>query len=133
MPWSSGGASYSRSIRFQIAFARWAASSAAVLQPLLEAVVVGGLGAVERGLEVGERVGGAEEVLARAVLEDRVERLAVLGHVDALDEHRGHPALVGVEDELLVADGEPALEPAGGVEDEVDAGEDRRAERRRDS
>ena len=27
MPGSIGGASYSRSIRFQIAFARWAASS----------------------------------------------------------------------------------------------------------
>ena len=52
---------------------------------------------------------------------DGVERLAVLGHVDAVDEDAHHPALVGVEDELLVADGQPALEPAGGVEHEVDA------------
>ena len=61
---------------------------------------------------------------------DRIERLAVLGQVDALDEDGHHPALVGVEDELLVADGEAALEPAGRVEDEVDAGEDRRLEGR---
>ena len=47
-----------------------------------------------------------------------------------LTKTAGHPALVGVEDELLVADGEPALEPAGGVEHEVDAGEDRRLEGR---
>ena len=64
---------------------------------------------------------------------DRVERLAVLGQVDALDEDGHHPALVGVEDELLVADGQPALEPAGGVEHEVDAAEDGRLERRRRS
>ena len=74
--------------------------------------------------------GVAEVMLAGRVGQDRVERLAVLRHVHAVDEHGHHSALVGVEDELLVADGEPALEPAGRVEDEVDAGEDRRLERR---
>src|SRR3954452_4143889 len=54
-----------------------------VLLPLLVGVVVGDLRAIERGLEVGERVGGAEEVLAGAVLADRVERLAVLRQVHA--------------------------------------------------
>ena len=34
-----------------------------------------------------------------------------------------HAELVAVEDELLVADREAALEPAGGVEHEVDAAE----------
>ena len=66
-----------------------------------------------------------------SLVTDRVDGLAVLGQVDAVDEDRGHPALVGIEDELLVADGEPALEPAGGMQDEVDAAEDRRVERRR--
>ena len=131
MPGSIGGASYSREHPLPDGVRALRGVEGAVLQPLLEAVVVGDLGAVERGLEVGQRVGRAEEVLARAVLDDRVDRLAVLGHVDALDEDRRHPALVGVEDELLVADRQPALEPAGRVEDEVDAGEDRRAERGR--
>ena len=35
-----------------------------------------------------------------------------------------HAAVVQVHDELLVAHGEPALEPAGGVEDEIRAGQD---------
>ena len=96
---------------------------------MLEGVVVGDLAPVEGVLEVGQGMGRPEIVLARVVGQDRVEGLAVLGQVDALHEDRGHPALVGVEDELLVADGEPPLEPAGGVEHEVDAGQDRRAER----
>ena len=121
--WSIGGASYSASIRFQMAFARWAASSEPSSAPLLEAVVVGGLGAVEGGLEVGQGVGAAEVVGARLVGQDRVERLAVLGQVDALRTRLHHPALVGVEDELLVADRQPAFEPARGVEHEVDPGQ----------
>src|SRR5207249_2119644 len=68
-----------------------------ILEPLLERVVVGGRGAVEGRLEVGEGVRVAEEVNARAVLADRVERLAVLGQVDALHEHAGHPALVEID------------------------------------
>src|SRR5690242_10942475 len=104
---------------------------ATVLEPLLERVVVGGLGSVEGRLEVRQRVGRPQVVLARGIREHRVERLAVLAHVDALHEDRRHPALVVVEDELLVADGQPALEPARRVKDEVDAGEDRWTERRR--
>ena len=74
--------------------------------------------------------GVAEEVLAGAVREDRLDGLAVLGQVDPLREHRRHAALVGVHDELLVADRQAALEPARGVEHEVDAGEDGRLEGR---
>src|SRR5439155_4976498 len=78
-----------------------------------------------------ERVRAAEEMLPGAIGADRVERLTVLREVDPLDEYSHHPALVGVDDELLVAHGQPALEPAGSMEDEVHAGEDRRLERRR--
>src|SRR4051794_22624160 len=60
---------------------------AAVLQPLLEAVVVGDLAPIEGCFEVRERVGGPEEVLTRPVLEDRVDRLAVLAEIDALHEY----------------------------------------------
>src|SRR5919198_156660 len=102
----------------------------AVLLPLLEAVVVGYRTPIKGRLEVRERVRGAEEVLTGPVLADGVEALPVLGQVDPTDEGRHHSALVGVEDELLVAAGEPALEPARGVEHEVDPGEDRRDERR---
>ncbi len=63
------------------------------------------------------------------VRQERVERLAVLGQVDPLAERVPHAELVGVEDELLVAHREPALEPAGGVEHEVRAGEHRRLHR----
>ncbi len=45
--------------------------------PLLEAVVVGDRRPVEGGLEVRQRVRRAEEVLARPVLDDRVDRLPV--------------------------------------------------------
>ena len=50
---------------FQIALARCDGVEAAVFEPLLVARVVGGRRAVEGVLEVGERVRGAEEVLAR--------------------------------------------------------------------
>src|SRR5262249_51495796 len=50
-------------------------------QPLLVAVVVGHLRPVERGLEVREGVGGAQEVLPGPVLDDRVDGLAVVGEV----------------------------------------------------
>ena len=114
-----------------MALARWVASRPPSSSHCSKRVVVGDLRAVEGRLEVGQGVAVAEEMEARAVLADRVEGLAVLGQVDPVDEDRGHPALVVVEDELLVADGEAALEPAGRVEDEVHAGEDRRLERGR--
>src|ERR1700720_678272 len=43
---------------------------AAVLDPLLEAGVVGHRGAIEGGLEVGQGVGGTEEMLTGAVVPD---------------------------------------------------------------
>ena len=63
----------------------------------------------------------SEEVVARLVLEDRVDRLTVLAEVDALHERRHTPELIAVEHELLVADRQPTLQPAGGMEHEVDA------------
>src|SRR3954447_14190700 len=52
---------------------------AAVDLPLLEGVVVRQLRPPERVLEVGQRVGGAQEMLARAATEHRVEGVAVIG------------------------------------------------------
>ena len=104
----------------------------AVLLPLLVAVVVGNVRAVEGALEVGQRVRIAEVSagparLARiassawpfSVMSTPLTSTCIIPHWSA------------VEDELLVADGEPALEPAGGVQDEVDPGEDRRLRGRR--
>ena len=71
----------------------------------------------------------AEEVRAGLVREEGVERLPVLREVHALAERVPHAELIGVEDELLVAHREPALEPAGGVENEVRAAEDGRLHR----
>ena len=62
--------------------ARWAASSPPSSSHCSKLRVVGGVRAVERRLEVGERVCGAEVVLAGRVLADGVERLAVLGQVE---------------------------------------------------
>ena len=70
----------------------------AVRQPLLVAVVVGRLGAIERVLEVGQRVRRAEEVLARAAIEQGAAALP-----DALSATG--PAI----------DHETAVVPAGGV------------------
>src|SRR4051812_20746073 len=88
---------------------------AAVDLPLFEGVIVRQLRPPEGVLEVRERVWRAKEMLARAAAEHRVERVAVVGDIDALDVGLGHRRLVLVEHELLVADGEPALEPAGGM------------------
>ena len=71
----------------------------------------------------------AEEVRAWLVREERFERLPVLRQVDAPAERVPHPELVCVEDELLVAHCEPALEPAGCVQDEVRAAEHGRLHR----
>ena len=75
---SIGGGSYSASRRLPDRVGALRGVEAAVFEPLLVAGVVGRGRAVERGLEVGERVRGAEEVLAGSVLADGVERLAVL-------------------------------------------------------
>src|SRR5262245_20946492 len=55
----------------------------AVNLPLLEGVVVRQLGTPEGGLEVGQRVRGAQEVLAGSTVQHGLEREAVVGQVDA--------------------------------------------------
>src|SRR3954469_14562849 len=92
----------------------------AVDLPLLEGVVVRQLRPPERVLEVGQGVRRAKEMLAGAAAEHRVEGIAVVSDIDALDVRLGHRRLVLVEHELLVADREAALEPARSVEVEVD-------------
>src|SRR5207302_611854 len=91
--------------------------------PLLEPVVVGERRAVEGRLEVRLRVGAAEEVLARTDLADGVERLAVLGQIHSREQRMHHARLIGVHHELLVAHGQTALEPPGGMQHEVDTRE----------
>ena len=91
--------------------------------PLLVAVVVGERRAIEGVLEIGLRVGAAEEVLAGPDLAHRIERLAVRRQIDAREQRVHHAGLVRVHHELLVAHGETALEPACGVQHEIDAGE----------
>src|SRR3954451_2606955 len=93
----------------------------AVDLPLLEGVVVRQLRPPERVLEVGQGVRRAEEMLARAAAEHRVEGIPVVGDIDALDVGFGHRRLVLVEHELLVPDREAALEPARSVKVEVDS------------
>src|SRR5579863_51158 len=51
--------------------------------PLLDTVVIGERRAVEGGLEIGLGVCTAEEVLARPDLTDGIERLPVVGKIDA--------------------------------------------------
>ncbi len=61
------------------------------------------LRAPEGVLEIGLRVGAAEEVRTRAHFADGIERLAVLGEIDALGEALEHGELIGVDDEFLIA------------------------------
>ena len=122
MPSSRGGASYSARRRFQARLARWRRVEPAVELPLLERVVVRQRRAPERRLEVGQRVRRAQEVLPGTAVEHRLEGVAVVGRVDAVQVRPGHRRLVLVEHELLVADGQTTLQPAGGVEVEVHAG-----------
>ena len=118
---SIGGISYSARRFFQTALARVRCIGCTVFCPLLEAGVVGDVAAIERGLEIGERVGSTQEVLPGSVVADGVDGLAVLRQIESLDERGHHPALVLVHDELLVADRQPALLPSGGVQHEVGA------------
>ena len=108
------------SIRFQIAFARWAASSEPSSSHCSKLLLSAISRAVERGLEVGERVRRCRGSAGPG----RSSRIASSAwpfsdRSTPFTKTAGHPALVGVEDELLVADREAALEPARGVEDEV--------------
>src|SRR6185312_6829297 len=66
-------------------------------------------------------VGGGEEMSTRANLGHRLDADLVGGgeyRLEQLGEHLQH---FDVEDELLVGRGQPALEPAGRVQDEVTA------------
>ena len=73
----------------------------------------------------------AEEVRAGPHLPDGVHRLCVLREIHPLEQARHLAAEIGVEDRLLVARDEPALEPPGGVVDEVRAGQHRHQQRPR--
>ena len=102
-----------------------------LVAPLLEGVVVGDCAFPERGLVVGERMRCAKEMLARPDLPERVERKRIV-----VDRKAAHPdmqrgAEIGVHHELLVAHREAALEPAGGMQDEIRAALDRRQHRHR--
>ena len=59
---------------------------ATVLGPLLKAGVIGRFRAIERGLEVGQGVAGAAEVVAGRVLLDRIDGLAIGREVEAFHE-----------------------------------------------
>ncbi len=100
-----------------------------VLLPLLETIIVGHDRAIKGPLEISLGVRRAEEMPAWTDFAQRVERLAVGGHIDALQQYAEHAGLVGVHDELLVAHRKAALEPAGRVQHEVDAGKRRRLQR----
>ena len=63
----------------------------------------------------------AEEVFAGADLADRIDRLTVLGEINAREQRVHHARLVYVEDEFLVAHREAAFEPAGRVQHEIHA------------
>jgi hypothetical protein len=71
----------------------------------------------------------AEEMLPGLVGEHGVDRLPVRRQVDAPRERVPHAELVGVEDELLVAHRQAALEPACGMQHEIHAAEQRRLHR----
>jgi hypothetical protein len=89
--------------------------------PLLDRVVVGDARAVERGLEIGLRVRAAEIVLAGRHLAESVDRLRVLGQVDAL---RASTCIIpswSQSSRTSRTRGEPALQPARRVQHEVDA------------
>jgi hypothetical protein len=99
------------------------------LLPLFERVVVGQVGVEEGGLVVAQRVRGAQEVLARPDLAKGIERKSVLIERKARADDVQEAALVKVHDELLVRHDETAFEPAGRMQHEVRAGEERRPER----
>ncbi len=74
-------------------------------------------------------VGAAEIVPARADLADGVHGLPRLAHVDAGGEAVQDAELVGIHDVFLVGGDQPALEPAAGMQHEVDPGEEADVER----
>ena len=76
-------------------------------------------------------MGAAQEMPAGFDLAEGIERLGIRGHVDAARHHVHHAELVEIHDEFLVGRGEAALHPAGRVEDEIGAGEQRRQQRLR--
>ena len=76
-----------------------------------------------------ERVRRAEEVPAGADLLVGAERERVLVDLERLELVLQHPQDLDVDDVLLVARHEAALEPAGGVHHEVRAGEEGRQHR----
>src|SRR5215217_1030330 len=102
---------------------------AAVARPAVEVLGRGQQRPVEALAEPLERVGGTEEVAALADLLVRAERQARLVDLQRRELVPQHPQQLDVDDELLVARHEAALEPAGRVHDEVGAGQERRQQR----
>src|SRR5436305_1173819 len=97
--------------------------------PSLEVLGRGEQRAVEAGAEPLQRVGGAEEVAAVADLLVGAVRQAGLVDLERRELLLQHAQHLDVDDELLVAGDESGLEPAGGVLDEVRAGQERRQHR----
>src|SRR6202000_1006002 len=89
--------------------------------PLLVAVVVSNIRAIESCLEIGLGMSAAKEMAAWANFADGVQGLAVLGQINTLGEGLHHAELIGIHDELLVAGGETAFEPARAMQHEIGA------------
>src|SRR5690242_544572 len=102
---------------------------APVLVPALVVLGGGDERPVKALAETLERVDGAKEVPALADLLVRRIRERLLVDLQRLERRVQHAQLLDVDDELLVAGDERRLEPAGGVHDEVRAGEERGPER----
>ena len=73
---------------------------------------------------MGERVGGTEEILAGRGFAIGIGGELIVVDTEPARHAQHHAAMVQVHDELLIADGQPAFEPAGGMEDEVRPGQD---------
>ena len=62
-----------------------------------------------------------KKMTAGSYVGQRIHRLSVNRVIDPGQKHLNHPGLVRIQNELLVTHGEPALEPAGGVQHEIDS------------
>ena len=92
-------------------------------RPLLIGLVVGDGRLPEGSLEIALGMGAAEEMRTRPDLADGVQRLAFLGKIDGLGQELERLAEIGIQDHLLIAGGEPALQPADAMGDVVHPGE----------
>ena len=95
------------------------AVEASAVAPLLKGIAVAQGGVVVGRLIVRQGVRAAQEVLADPDFAEGIERKRVLVDDQAFEEPMRHAETVGVDHELLVADGQSALQPSGGMQDEV--------------